>query len=138
MIVMKNLILKSILVSVFSLFAIGNINAQEEIKPQIETTVEEAVSGEAKKTCKKGDKKACCAAKKEGKKECTKGEKKSCSKEGKKECAKGDKKSCKEGEKKCAKGEKKSCKKDGEKASCKKGDKKACCAADKKKEAEKE
>lgn len=126
---MKNLILKSILVSIFTMFAFGNMNAQETAVPTEVVPVESVAKKEASKaccgvadtssklkegveksSCKPGSEKACCSTTKEVEKVSTAlGEVKKC-------CAKGEKKAC-EANKKVAE------------ASCKPGCEKACCVS---------
>ena len=114
---MKNLILKSVLVGLFSLFAFGNMNAQEDVSKvisetevqsvdltsipaEISTPDDKVVDEVEKKACTAECEKACCANKGDAEKTCEKGAKKACKKGEKKECKKGEKKACKKGKKK--------------------------------------
>lgn len=124
---MKNLIL----ITVFTIFAFGSINAQEAPAPVEVTSIE-------KVACKPGCEKACCTAK--GNLAEVEGavEKAACKPGCEKACCKAEDSSEKvssteKGVKKCcAKGEKKACKastKVAEAKTCKPGCEKACCVS---------
>lgn len=124
---MKKIVLKSIIISLFTFLVSATLSAQE-------TTIEAAPIKEAikeKPADAHGCKKACCAHAKDSKKSCeAKSEKKCCS-----TSADGAKKVCSKDKKECSK-DKKSCSKEGKKCSksdkkvaeaCEKDCKKACC-----------